>query len=40
MEAQAVVGTLDDTLPEAETEILLDTPGDVESKTLVDTLAH
>lgn len=40
METQAVVGTLDDTLPEAETEILLDTRGDVKSKTLVDTLAH
>ena len=38
MEAQRVVGTLADTLPEAEAEILLERPSDVEYKILVDKL--
>lgn len=35
-----MVGTLANTLPEAEAAILLETPSDVESKTLVDTLVR
>ena len=38
MEAQRIVGTLADTLPEAKAEILHETPSDVESKILVDKL--
>lgn len=40
MVAHAVVDTRANTLPEAKAEILLVTLSDVESKTMVDKLAH
>ena len=40
MEAHAAIDTLTNTLRKAKAEILLITLSDVQSKTMVDTLAH